>query len=198
MNIEAVDAVAYSPEWFPRKGWHDDNREFDRTPTYLPALMQVRSEFAAFIDVLREFGLLGGRCLQLGMGECDASHAAWRMLFQSVTTIDLRVCAWNPHTEWTFTFPGKDTHQGEAVEFAKLRGPFDLLFIDAGHKLTDIAADHQDYGPLVRKGGIIAFHDACKRPGYEDEVDVWRYLEKLDAHDNLIGTEVGIAWIPKG
>lgn len=190
MNIEAVDAIAYSDRWAPRRGWHDDNRHLDRTPAYLPALMQVRSEFASFIEVLRQLGLLGGSCIQLGMGECDASHAAWRALFARVVTIDFRVTADND-----FSGPGMNTQSFEARSFAS-QYSYDLLFIDAGHKLVDIATDHTSFKGLVRKGGIIAFHDACKRPGYEDEVDVWRYLEYLDAHDNLIGDEVGIAWIP--
>ena len=194
MNIEAVDRIAYSPEWKPRFGWHDEHRIHDRTPDYLPALMQVRDEFAVFIDVLRVFNLLGGSCLQLGMGECDASHAAWRQLFKRVVTIDFRVIA----DDADKVLPGQDTHSEAARRIAAARGPYDLLFIDAGHKLSDVASDHANYRGMVRRGGIIAFHDACKRPGYEDEVDVWRYLEMLDAHDNLIGTEVGIAWMPKG
>jgi hypothetical protein len=191
MNVEDVDAVAYSNRWLPRRGWHDDHRVHDRTPSYMPALMQVRAEFAAFIGILQHFNLIGGKCLQLGMGECEASHSAWRALFRHVLTIDWAVIA----DDQNRIRPGLDTHAAAARAVAKTRAPYDLLFIDAGHKMEDVIADHRDYGPLVRPGGIVAFHDACKRPGYEDEIDVWRYLESLDVHNNLIGTEVGIAWI---
>ena len=190
MNIEAVDAVAYSPEWTPRRGWHDDHRANDRTPVYLPALMQVRSEFAAFVDVLRDHGLLGGRCLQLGLGECDASHAAWGRLFKRVVTIDYRVTL-DSFEGKHWMFAGRDTHDRTALDFAALRGPYDMLFVDAGHKLADVQQDDATFSPLVRPGGIVAFHDACKRPGYEAEVDVWQHVSQMA----LIGDEVGIAWM---
>jgi len=39
--------------------------------------------------------------------------------------------------------------------------PIDLLFIDADHTYQGVKRDHQLYGPLVRPGGLIAFHDIC-------------------------------------
>ena len=35
----------------------------------------------------------------------------------------------------------------------------DVLFIDGDHSLAGVAADHEMYAPLVRAGGVIAFHD---------------------------------------
>jgi predicted O-methyltransferase YrrM len=35
----------------------------------------------------------------------------------------------------------------------------DCLFIDGDHSLTGVKADFENYSPLVRPGGIIAFHD---------------------------------------
>lgn len=188
--IETVDAILNDPRWAPRRGWHDDHRERDRTPEYLPAMMQVRAEFAEFIDELQCLGALGGRCLQLGMGECDASHAVWRALFRSVMTVDWRIVALD-----STSHPGANTRDREIHDAARAVGPFDMLFVDAGHKLEDISRDHAEYGPMVRPGGVIAFHDALKRPGFEDEVDVWRYLETLKQPVTRIGSEVGIAYI---
>lgn len=191
MNIEAIDAVLNEDRWKPRWGWHDDHRERDRTPEYLPAMMQVRSEFAGLIGVLRAERLLGAtKMLQLGMGECDASHHAWRKLCQRlVITLDFRVVA---HNE--VNLPGLDVRSDAAVKYATDNGPYDVLFVDAGHKMEDVRQDHMVYGQFIRPGGIIAFHDAAKRPGYEDEVDVWRYLATLEQPTNMIGSEVGIAW----
>jgi predicted O-methyltransferase YrrM len=35
----------------------------------------------------------------------------------------------------------------------------DLLFIDGDHSYEGVSSDYQMYSPLVRKGGLIAFHD---------------------------------------
>jgi predicted O-methyltransferase YrrM len=44
----------------------------------------------------------------------------------------------------------------------------DLLFIDGDHTYEGVRRDFEMYSPLVRKGGIIAFHDIC--PGPEENV----------------------------
>lgn len=193
MSIEAVDAVVNHPRWMPYWGWHDDHRERDRQPGYLPAIQQVRSEYAALIDVLVGHVAIGGRALQLGMGAQRASHEALRALFGYVLTIDEKGCVLNDDG-----FHGLDTHLASAQAIAGQHAPFDFLFIDAGHKLADVDRDYWDYRKFVREGGIIAVHDACKRPGYEDEIDVWRWLTSFKAGIwTLIGTEVGIAWTLK-
>lgn len=35
----------------------------------------------------------------------------------------------------------------------------DVLFIDGSHSTEGMLADYADYGPLVRRGGIVAVHD---------------------------------------
>jgi predicted O-methyltransferase YrrM len=40
-----------------------------------------------------------------------------------------------------------------------LSGPIDLLLIDGSHDLADVNADWLLWGPLVRNGGLILFHD---------------------------------------
>jgi cephalosporin hydroxylase len=55
-----------------------------------------------------------------------------------------------------------DSHSGETLSRVKqwLSGArFDFLFIDADHSYAGVKADYEMYGPLVRPGGIIAFHD---------------------------------------
>lgn len=190
-RIQVDQFVRFSGKFAPRWGWHDDHRERDRSPEYLPAMQQARDEFLDLVDVLGQHDLRG-MALQLGLGECRCSHEVWRLLFRNVITIDIAECC----VDGT-VMPGLDTHSAEAIETAGGLGPYDFLFIDAGHKIEDIRQDYADYAPMVRPGGIIAFHDACKRPGYEEEIDVWRFLETLAATEtiNMLGTEIGIAWI---
>jgi predicted O-methyltransferase YrrM len=56
----------------------------------------------------------------------------------------------------------KDSHKQETLEEVKkiLNGnQLDFLFIDGDHSYEGVKKDFEMYSPLVRKGGIIAFHD---------------------------------------
>jgi predicted O-methyltransferase YrrM len=54
----------------------------------------------------------------------------------------------------------------------------DFLFIDADHRYEGVRADYEEYAPLVRDGGIIAFHDIV--PGDESAVgEVPRFWAEL-------------------
>lgn len=194
--LQAIDAlVARGGRFDPYWGWHDDHRHLDGTPGYRPALQQVRSEYAGLLDATQE--VLGpppwGLCLQLGLGETDASHEALRLSFCSVTTID-----WGALAIDRYRFrPGLDVASAAAVSSAGKGAPYDLLIIDADHSAEGTARDHANYAPLVRSGGLIAFHDALRRPGFEDAVRVWRYLEELREPVRIVGSEVGFALIRK-
>ena len=158
----------------------------------------MRGETAALLDVLAtelvggdRVNKIPGRCLQLGLGECRASHEVWRCVFdKSVVTLD-----WGAVLVNDGEFTGTDVSTLSAVGIAAVSAPYDFLFIDAGHTAEDARRDHTNYGPLVRPGGIIAFHDALLRPGFEDAVRVWEYLASLNQRVNVIGSEVGVAWI---
>lgn len=55
-----------------------------------------------------------------------------------------------------------DSHSAEFRErvVKELNGePVDFLFIDGDHTEAGVRQDYEDYGPLVRPGGLIAFHD---------------------------------------
>ena len=55
-----------------------------------------------------------------------------------------------------------DSHELETLEAtrAALEGrPIDVLFIDGDHAYDGVKGDFEMYGPLVRDGGMIAFHD---------------------------------------
>ena len=40
----------------------------------------------------------------------------------------------------------------------------DVLFIDGDHSYEGVKKDFEAYSPLVRKGGLVAFHDICEGP----------------------------------
>ena len=71
----------------------------------------------------------------------------------------------------------------------------DFLFIDGDHKYEGVKKDFEMYSPLVRPGGVIAFHDAVIKDN--DSVDVYKFWEEIKDKDkseiiNLGGTGVGI------
>lgn len=68
----------------------------------------------------------------------------------------------------------------DAVRNALGGEPVDFLFIDGDHRYEGVKADYEMYGPLVRPGGLIGFHDIVARPDQPD-IEVPRYWEELKA-----------------
>ena len=50
----------------------------------------------------------------------------------------------------------EDSHSKEALEWALLHGPYDIVFIDGGHRYRDVASDFLDY---ARMGKYCVLHD---------------------------------------
>jgi predicted O-methyltransferase YrrM len=84
----------------------------------------------------------------------------------------------------------------------KLRGEkLDFLFIDGDHRYEGVKKDYELYSQLVRKGGIIAFHDILERPE-EPEIQVPRlwgevkttneYKEFIDFDENAKRVGIGL------
>lgn len=81
--------------------------------------------------------------------------------------------------------------------------PIDFAFIDGDHTYDGVVADFHQYGPLVRPGGMIAFHDILPRPDLpEIQVDrLWDEIKGNDQARAFIGPEgsgrrIGIGLLP--
>jgi len=84
---------------------------------------------------------------------------------------------------------GDSTHEStvEAVTDALGGRKVDFLFIDGNHSLECAGKDLKNYGPMVRKSGVIAFHDVfLTRPGAE----VHALWEQLRSHHNTLSFQV--------
>jgi predicted O-methyltransferase YrrM len=67
--------------------------------------------------------------------------------------------------------------------------PLDLLFIDGDHTYESVRTDYKLYAPLVRTGGIIAFHDIVDGPheAVGDAPRFWREIyPELEAPLELV------------
>jgi cephalosporin hydroxylase len=90
----------------------------------------------------------------------------------------------------------KDSHQQETLEEVKkiLNGKeLDFLFIDGDHTYEGVKKDFEMYSPLVKKGGIIAFHDIVNNDPARLDIEVplfWlqikdRFLSKEIIRENI-------------
>ncbi len=85
-----------------------------------------------------------------------------------------------------------DSHAAESVDALRtvLGGkPIDVLFIDGDHSYEGVKKDFESYAPLVRTGGIIAFHDIAPK-GVAKKVGgvpvFWREVKERYPHQELV------------
>jgi predicted O-methyltransferase YrrM len=87
-----------------------------------------------------------------------------------------------------------DSHSEETLLKTKRRlkdSKVDFFFIDGDHTYEGVKRDFQMYSPLVRKGGIVAFHDivthdpkvGCEVDRFWNEIkQSYRHVEIVEAH----------------
>jgi len=129
-------------------------------------IQQHQVETRAFLSrVLNE--LKPERTVELGTWR--GGNALLLSLVTSKITISLDICDYDRNEVINMvrsegiglTLPLCDCRSPEVIANTKmcLDGPIDLLFIDDGHCIEEVTADHKLWAPLVRKGGWIVFHD---------------------------------------
>ena len=88
--------------------------------------------------------------------------------------------------EQRVAFIAADSHRDETrrrVEEALAGRPVDFLFIDGDHSREGVEADFRMYSPLVRKDGLVTFHDIVPGPAeYVGGVpEFWRRIRDDDS-----------------
>lgn len=183
--------------------------------------VQVRSEIAAFLEMLSarsprailEVGTANGGSLFLfsriaapdaHLVSIDLPGGAFGGGYPAYKTALFRA----------FALPGQtidllraDSHDPATVDevSALLRGrAVDFLFIDGDHSYEGVKSDFEMYSPLVRPGGIVAFHDIV--PGPDSNVGgvprFWRELKANSQAGEFVADwkqgGYGIGYITKG
>jgi predicted O-methyltransferase YrrM len=181
------------------------------------APMQVRAEFARLLEMLAarpprallEIGTADGGTLflysrvaaddallvsvDLPGGRFGGGYPAWReRLYRSFGRARQRV-----------ELLRADSHDpATRARVERLLGgrALDFLFIDGDHSGAGVRADYETYAPLVRPGGIVAFHDIV--PGPDEAVggvpEFWRTLRRSVAANEIVADwkqgGYGIGW----
>jgi predicted O-methyltransferase YrrM len=137
-------------------------------------IQQVREEIKKFVEVIILHNQTNS-ILEIGLGHCGSTHFLWRLLFDKVVTIEKsyeRIREFSKHMssyykKWVFDdekslfLIGYSNEHNVVVNSRKLLPDgIDVLFIDGDHNYGAVLTDWLLYAPLVKKGGIVAFHDS--------------------------------------
>jgi len=85
----------------------------------------------------------------------------------------------------------EDSHENATLNLVRsllAENSLDFLFIDGDHTYKGVRADFEMYAPIVRRGGLIAFHDIVKHPPQaECEVErFWNEIKHFYRHVEII------------
>jgi predicted O-methyltransferase YrrM len=83
----------------------------------------------------------------------------------------------------------EDSHQPSTLATIRhiLQGhELDFLFIDGDHTYEGVREDFNMYSPLVRDGGLIAFHDIAQSGGSREVYRLWEELKPNYDHEEFI------------
>jgi cephalosporin hydroxylase len=171
-------------------------------------ISQNREEMVEFIGVIQEKLESRQLALEIGLG-AGGTHMLWRHLFDFVVTIEANIGSIG--TFCTGVLDGcsqfvwgnsvmADTKETvcEVIDEKQV----DMLFIDGSHKYTFVEADFNHYEPLVRSGGIIAFHDTIGRgpKQFVEELKDGKHppFPAVEVNHLLgVGSRSGISWLMK-
>lgn len=81
---------------------------------------------------------------------------------------------WERETGCIITQIRADSTSPETVKSMKEYAPFDFIFIDGGHYYETVISDWKNYWPMLRSGGLLAFHDIAYPDGNRDNYGVGR------------------------
>lgn len=90
------------------------------------------------------------------------------------------------------------------VERSLAGQPLDFLFIDGDHSREGVWQDFRMYAPLVRPGGLVAFHDVSQNPASSTEgvAVFWReFAAEHETEERVVDREpgfgIGVYRIPR-
>jgi predicted O-methyltransferase YrrM len=96
-----------------------------------------------------------------------------------------------------------DSHSEEvAARVRHIAQSLDVLFIDGDHTYDGVKHDFLSYSPLVRPGGIVAFHDIAEHPmkAGGDVPRFWNEVKTSHRHEEIVenreqGLGIGVLYL---
>jgi len=158
-------------------------------------IQQVEDEIFGLVDVLLKELESFDNVLEIGLGNFGGTHALWRCIFKNVTTIEQggslinRIKQNNPE----FNDGKSNIIHGSSFDegnLNKIPKEIDFLFIDGDHNYGAVAADFNIYRQIVKKNGIIAFHDSKQQ-----NFGVYQFVKNLKNDFSETGIEVKDIWL---
>jgi predicted O-methyltransferase YrrM len=137
-------------------------------------LTQVAAPDATIVSVDLPGGSFGGESSSIG-----GRYPRWRTrLYRGFARDDQTVHVMRA-----------DSHAASTVDAlrSRLDGELDFLFLDGDHSYEGVVRDFELYSPLVREGGLVAFHDiAPSGPGrHGDPGGVPIFWRELREHQSV-------------
>jgi cephalosporin hydroxylase len=164
---------------------------------------QNYEEFWQFLEVI--LSEAPQRILEMG-----TAHGGTALIFQEIGTrvISIDNCGitgeipmemFNPEVT---TFLTADTHDPDTLAQVKEMMPeVDMLFIDGDHAYPGVLQDWEMYSPLVRPGGLIAFHDIAygRNRDPESAIKAGKVFDEVRgdrrAQEIFVEHGIGILWV---
>jgi predicted O-methyltransferase YrrM len=141
----------------------------------LIAPLQVRSELIRLAKIIRD--LNPRSLLEIGTFKGGTLFVLVRACQNNSVIISVDLAALSPLRRTVLrTFGGRarkihfltaDSHSPDTFDSVSktLQGSLlDVLFIDGDHSYAGVKRDFDMYAPLVRRGGLVAFHDIAEHP----------------------------------
>tara|TARA_R110002020_G_scaffold46539_24_gene132438 strand:- start:11798 stop:12445 length:648 start_codon:yes stop_codon:yes gene_type:complete len=178
-----------------KNDWYKDlyiDPNVDIVNSHPQVIQQVRKEIKDFLNLLQSNDV--NNMLQIGLGHWASTHFVLSLLINNITTIE-----YDPkHIERYSTEMCNNCEkvvQGDSLDYHKNieDETYDAVFIDGNHSYEYVKQDLENYSKKVKRGGIIALHDA----NFEGEqYGTPKVLRESDHEWSFIShsNEVGIAY----
>lgn len=165
-----------------------------------PEILQRPEEFAEVLAMYRDRSPL--RVLEIGTYHGgtlfhwlqEAQSGAKIVAVDSQDRVSLSLDEWTPDGV-EVVFITADSSSTETAELVGAHGPFDWVFIDAGHYEHEVRRDWELYGQMCAEDGVVILHDVSRDDEYP-HIQVWKlWAELQDSYPTeLIGIDTGVVY----
>jgi predicted O-methyltransferase YrrM len=159
-------------------------------------------EFWMFLEKISDIDTKN--ILEIGIAH-GGTTIFWQVIGDNVVSVDKRDFEGGISKDrLTTTLVLGDSHLSETLDKVRQHIPeVDVLFIDGDHSYDGCRQDWEMYSPLVRPGGVVAFHDINYRrvSDFDSEMATGRVFDEIEllSHQRkeeiVISHGIGMVWV---